>query len=123
MKKLTACLSFCLMISLLAFSQRSTHLYGQITDAAARPVPGASIYIANTQFGAVTDSAGQFVIKWVPEGRYTIRVSAIGYATVIKEDVPIDIQGGKWKLTLLSASRELDAVLVSAQKKEEGLQR
>jgi Outer membrane receptor proteins, mostly Fe transport len=122
MKKTTLVL---LMIGCLAFSAESQSvatLSGQITDAATQPVPHASVHIINTHFGARADSEGRFTITEIPEGKYTIQVSAIGFAGILQE---LTLQAGSNSLSfkLIPASRELDAVLVSAQKKEEGLQK
>ncbi len=57
----------------------------------------------------------------VPSGRYTIAVSAIGYAT-INEQVDINASNNEHRFQLADAARQLDAVFVSAQKKEENLQ-
>jgi Outer membrane receptor proteins, mostly Fe transport len=113
---LTACLSFS------AESQTLATLSGQITDAASRPVPNASVHIINTQIGATADAGGRFTLSGLPEGTYTLQVSAIGFAGILKE---VTLQGtdNNLSFTLIPATRELDAVLVSAQKKEEGLQK
>jgi len=62
------------------------------------------------------------MIKNIPEGNYTLVVSAVGYAT-INEVIQITKQGQTpFDLQLTDASRQLDEVIVTAEKKEENVQ-
>ena len=45
------------------------------------PLPGANVFVMKTAFGAATDKAGHFIIKGVPTGSHTLRISYIGYRT------------------------------------------
>jgi len=53
-------------------------LYGSVSSEGGA-VPFAQIKIAELSRGTTTDSAGSFQISALPEGRYTIIVSALGY--------------------------------------------
>ncbi len=80
-------------------------------------VAGATVYLLNTDLTASTNTNGEFKFQNLQTGKYTIRVSAAGYATLIKE---IDFKNGeKIDLTLTEATRQLDEVIVSAQKSDE----
>lgn len=50
-------------------------------------IPGASIMSEDTLFGTASSFSGDFLIKNVPPGRYTIIVKTIGYNPVIVEDL------------------------------------
>ena len=67
----------------LAVAQRS--ITGTITDASGEPLIGASILVAGTTTGTVTDFDGLFNLN-VPEGAEELIVSYTGYAT---QNVPI----------------------------------
>ena len=41
---------------------------GRVTDAEGRPVYGASVYVADTGFGAVTDALGRYRLGGLPAG-------------------------------------------------------
>ena len=43
---------------------------------------GATVVIKNTKYGANTNKQGYYIIKNVPEGEYTVRISMIGYDAV-----------------------------------------
>ncbi len=53
---------------------------GKVSDAAnGDALQGANVFLGKIQRGVATNAGGNFEIKNVPEGKYTIRVSMIGY--------------------------------------------
>lgn len=57
-------------------------LTGKVTDALTGiALPGANVVVEGTERGAASDSEGNFIIKSLPAGRYTINASFIGYET------------------------------------------
>ena len=46
---------------------------------------GVTVHLEKTNLGAVTYSNGNYTIKEVPEGNYTLIISSIGYLTIKKE--------------------------------------
>ncbi len=58
----------------------SGSLRGMVKDEASRkPVEGASIYIREAKISAVTDIFGNYFIKGIEEGEYTLIISHVGY--------------------------------------------
>lgn len=57
-----------------------------------RPVEGARITLVGTAFATTTDAKGEFDFSGLEAGRYTIRVAAIGFATVT---TPLDLKDGQ----------------------------
>lgn len=107
-------------LQLLAFTQRVT-ISGNVRDGKGAPVFPASVYLLNTNYGALTDSAGSFHMRSVVPGTYTMQVSAIGFAT-FSMDVKAG-NAGDISVILDDAAHVLDNVVVSAQKQEELLQK
>ena len=75
---------------------------GTILDPSGAAVPGARVEISRANFSrvAATDDAGAFVLEGVPDGSYSLRVSANGfdgYSSSI--EIPADVL----QLTLLRA--------------------
>ncbi|MBN1894908.1 carboxypeptidase-like regulatory domain-containing protein, partial [bacterium] len=65
---------------------------GVITDAANRqPLIGTNIQIQGTALGAATDMKGQYSILNIPPGIYTLRISMMGYKTLVIENVRVFI--------------------------------
>jgi iron complex outermembrane receptor protein len=62
-----------------------TDVIGQITDLNGEAVEGATVYVASTQTGAVSDANGKFQIGGFEVGReYEIRFSFVGFKPVFK---------------------------------------
>lgn len=55
------------------------------------PLIGANIIIEGTNRGAATGKDGKYFILRVPPGTYTLRAQMIGYKTVIKRNVQVQI--------------------------------
>ncbi|GGA93901.1 TonB-dependent receptor [Puia dinghuensis] len=108
-----------LLLTITANAQ--SRILGTITDEISKPIAGASIHLLNTEITTVSDSAGGFTIQHLTDGRYTLQLSAIGYATLATN---IDIAAGdnRQSFRLANSLTQLDAVTVTAEKKEELLQ-
>lgn len=114
MKKLLVLLA---IIPFLLFAGTTGKLVGSIKDAqTGEPLIGANILIEGTDFGAATNIRGEYVILNIPPGRYNVRISFIGYETVLYTDVIIIVD----QTTPLSAdlnpqSIEVDEIVVIAE--------
>ena len=74
---------------------RST-ITGTVADQiTGSPLPGATVVIPGTDpvIGAVTDSSGSFFIRNLAIGQYQLKVSYVGYTTVITQ--PLIVTTGK----------------------------
>jgi len=70
-------------------------LTGTITDAkTSQPLQGASIYFHDLKQGTSTNAAGLYKIQNIPQGRYLVEISFLGYASVVET---IDISGDSKK--------------------------
>lgn len=65
-----------------SFSQNAV-LTGFVKDSLTRePLVGANIALLGTTRGAASSAEGRFIIREIPSGEYTVRVSFIGYSDV-----------------------------------------
>jgi len=112
-----------MLIYFSVFSQQLITIQGNIKDERANPVPYASVYLLNSHFFAISDSSGNFKIGNIPEGVYGITVSAVGYATINQIIQPTHEGKASFDFRLTDASKQLDEVIVTAEKKEENAQR
>ncbi len=122
MKKIGLVSFFIFRCIYVLFAQETT-ANGKIADNNALPVAIATIHLLNTNHWTTTDRDGSFVIKRVQPGKYILSVSAIGYTSTTKE---IEIAQGSNELPpvqLVQSSTQLDAVVVSAEKKEQLVQK
>jgi hypothetical protein len=91
-------------------------LTGYVKDAKTQdPIPGATVIIVDTQFGAITDANGFFRIENVPTETFTIKVTFIGYEPILKYGVVVRSGSTPDLLFDLEESIEtLDDVVVTA---------
>ncbi len=114
-------LALVIAFSSRSFAQQSVSFIGKVTNSQSVPIAGSTVYLLNTNRGTATDDKGNFTIKNLLPGKYTAQISAIGYATTNME-VTVNGSTGSVDIGLEDESRQLDAVLVTAQKTEESLQ-
>lgn len=85
-------------------------LVGNVTDASGAAVPGATVTAVQTETGltrsAVTDRAGSYTIATLSAGTYDVKISAPGFKTFEKTDVPVGIN----TVARVDASLQLGAV-------------
>ena len=66
-------------------------LNGTVLDSAGAVVPGASVVVVNNdtkvENRTTTTSAGAYTLPYLPQGTYTIRVTAAGFRTSTAENV------------------------------------
>lgn len=87
---------------------------GKITNNNNNPIEGATVVLDRTAFGTVTDEFGAFTIRNIPEGNYTVSVSAIGFQS---DSWKVLIESGQTTILeekLLNDNLSLNEVVVSA---------
>lgn len=52
---------------------------GRVTNVRGEPLAGATVTIKKLGKSGITDENGEFVLKKVPEGTYTVEISYVGY--------------------------------------------
>ena len=88
---------------------------GRVVEAGSNdPISGASVFIANTSMGDITDSTGRYQLKIPAGGSYNLTVSYVGYQPVFK-----DIEPGTTaiELDVFMKPHELEEVTVSSKVK------
>src|SRR5215467_1229609 len=99
------------------FAQAPTgHLRGQIVDQTGAVIPGAAVTVKNSSglvVSATSDGAGAYDVKNLAPGKYTVSVTAKGFAPTAKE---VEIAAGQTKkldLPLQIATKEEDVLVES----------
>jgi len=118
MKCIIPFLTTILVLSVLSTdiqAQRTGTIDGVIQDADNREgLPGASITLIGTFYGAYSEANGRFQIQRVPAGTYTLLVNYIGYDAIERE---VEVEAGQ-RITenflLRGSLQELDDVVVRA---------
>ncbi|MBX3253379.1 MAG: TonB-dependent receptor [Chitinophagaceae bacterium] len=92
-------------------------LHGRVISG-GRPVPHASISIQAQKAGTVSDSAGVFRVSLPAFGKYTIKVSAVGYITFLQEVVVNEPDLPPLEMMLTPVSSDLAEIVVTGTMKE-----
>ncbi|MBN2029634.1 carboxypeptidase-like regulatory domain-containing protein, partial [bacterium] len=67
-------------------------IVGTVIDHSTNePLVGANVLLVGTSMGSATDVNGNYMIINVPPGIYSVKVSMIGYNTLITEHVKLSI--------------------------------
>ena len=109
------CIIFIWTVLSMVVMAQNGELRGTITDKkTGEPLFGATVFLIDTDFGAATNSDGQYVLSEIPANTYNIRVSFIGYQSQIIYNVVIRSEGNiDVDVQLEQAEFGLDEVVVS----------
>ena len=91
---------------------------GTLTDASTKePVVGTNVMLVGTMLGASSDVNGYYCILNVPPGTYDVRVSCIGYRTVIQKQISVSAdRTTTLDIGLTATTVDMEAVVVVAQR-------
>ena len=92
---------FVLMMLCFQICQAQVKSFGTITDEKGKAISNASLHILNTDVYLVADEAGRFTLPDLPKGKYTLEISAIGFARIEKQ-VQIPLSDDKLTIPLIS---------------------
>src|SRR5579871_4515335 len=87
------------VVALLAvastYAQTNGTIVGRVTDPSGSGVPNARIELINQNTGIKADTTasgeGEYVLPRVSPGTYELNVSASGFKTVDRRDIPIQV--------------------------------
>ncbi|MEP7375482.1 MAG: outer membrane beta-barrel protein [Chitinophagaceae bacterium] len=107
---------FVLFLGLSSFIFGQTKLTGKVVNSKNEPVAGVSVKIVGTSGGTITDIDGRYSLNLSPGKKYELEFSAIGYQAKNINEIDIaDKQLNELNITLASASKNLEGVIVKAQ--------
>lgn len=84
-------LVFFLFVSTSLFSQNYSSITGKILDVSNKqPIEGAVVEISELKLKTGSDESGFFRFDSIPVGRYSVRVSSIGYVSRLTDNVIVN---------------------------------
>ena len=102
--------------------QDAATISGKVTDTKSNALKDVTVHLLNTNIAVFTDANGIYSISDIHTGKYIISFSAVGYASQNK-DVEITAATNNVDVALADATTQLDDVVVTAEKKEESVQK
>ena len=120
MKRIFSALVAALCVVLSAEAQDTdAHIHGHVIDkATGEHLPYIVVMLKGTTIGVTTENTGHYMMRNIPEGNFTLEVSAIGYKTQTQE---VNIRKGRSyevNFTLEEDRVLIDGVIVSATRSE-----
>lgn len=95
----------------LSAQSTSATISGVVTDASGRLIPGADVEVVNdltsVRYSAKTNGTGFYALTTLPPATYHVQVGKIGFKTIVKSDLTLNVQGAvalNFKLPLGSAT-------------------
>ncbi|QNF32434.1 TonB-dependent receptor [Adhaeribacter swui] len=87
-------------------------LTGKVIDQATQePLIGATVYLPDLRRGAASNSTGDFQIRNLPQGRFLVQISYVGFVTTARS---ITINGDtKINFPLSSSATEINTVIIT----------
>ena len=91
-------------------------LAGKVTDKDGKPVPGATVKVMETTRGGITKLDGKYTIVNITAGSYDVRVTSVGFDTVLQRVSIISDQTLTMNFTLAQGGVLKRAVIVNADR-------
>ncbi|KFF07221.1 TonB-dependent receptor [Flavobacterium reichenbachii] len=112
-------LNFCfiLLAGTTVWSQEKATIKGQITLNNDESQENISVVLKGTKSGTTTDESGNYTLKNIKPGTYTLKVSSVGYITQEKTVVIKEGDNLTQNFTITSNSEDLSEVVVNGNKK------
>ena len=115
-----ASLIWCLLLCFLVAGAQSPNgtISGLVTDSSGAVVVGADVLLENdatgVQHSAKTNREGIYLLPNVPPGSYRLQVSKIGFKTLIKPDITLNVEDSLAINFSLSVGAASEVVTVTA---------
>jgi outer membrane receptor protein involved in Fe transport len=110
------CIAALVCSTATAIAGTTGKIAGKVTDAkTGEPLIGINIGIVGTTRGASTNVEGEYFILNIPPGSYSLRASAVGFASTTVNDVVVQVdQTTRISFALQGETVEMTDVLVTA---------
>ncbi|MCF7804708.1 MAG: carboxypeptidase-like regulatory domain-containing protein [Candidatus Marinimicrobia bacterium] len=121
-RQLVISIAIILITGSTLFAASTGRITGQIVDSeTGDPLIGANVILEATQSGAATDLNGNFMIRGIRPGIYTVKATYIGYEA--KRITGVEVQEStttRLDIALAPSSLQMDEVVVEVDAKQSG---
>ncbi len=110
---------FLVLNVMAAIAQDENSIKGFVyEESTGEPMMFTNVYLRGTTFGGATDENGYFNINRIPDGRYTLLITSVGYDTISETFNLSKGQSVSRKYYLKETSQKLETVTITADKIE-----
>jgi len=107
------------MLSTVAAFAQDNSIKGFVyEEATGEPMMFTNVYLKGTTFGGSTNENGYFNINRIPDGKYTLLITCVGYDTISESFSLSKGQSINRKYYLKETSQKLETVTITADKIE-----
>ncbi|MCC9138596.1 TonB-dependent receptor [Pontibacter silvestris] len=111
-------LALALLTSLAGWAQgRNGSIKGKVQTVTGVPLPGATVVLTETSTATSTDQSGNYILKNIPSGNYTLKVSFQGFTP---HNEKVSLKAGATEtvnVSLKESTYNINEVVVSTQKR------
>ncbi|MBO2545652.1 TonB-dependent receptor [Salegentibacter sp. BDJ18] len=104
---------FFLLAIQISFAQNNGAIKGNVVNNAANPLSNVNVEVKGLQIGDETNNRGEFTLRNIPEGNYTLQISYVGYET---QNLKVSVQPGATtnipSIVLLGKEEQLGTVVL-----------
>ncbi|RTY89761.1 TonB-dependent receptor [Flavobacterium sp. RSP46] len=110
-----------LMCTKLVFAQESGRIKGIVKDTNGIALSGATVQVNQLKKGTITDKDGNYSVDKVPEGKYTVTISFVGFESATQSVAVLKGKTAEANVNLQEVSNMLNDIVVTANKKPQKL--
>ena len=102
-----------------SFAQEDNSIKGFVyEESTGEPMMFTNVYLKGTTYGGATNENGYFNINRIPDGRYTLLITSVGYDTISETFNLSKGQSINRKYYMKETSQKLETVTITADKIE-----
>ena len=111
--------SLFLFVAVVAAKAQDNSIKGFVyQESNGEPMMFTNVYLKGTNYGGSTNENGYFNINRIPDGKYTLLITSVGYDTISETFTLANNQSISRKYYLKETSQQLETVTITADKIE-----
>jgi iron complex outermembrane receptor protein len=103
------------ILPVIIFSQAieaQNEIWGKVTDTGGMALPGAGVYIPESQKGTLTDDDGSYRMNGLANGKFKVQYSILGYTTRV-ETIELDHSSTELNIVMEPSPVETEGIVVT----------
>lgn len=105
---------YTLLCSAAVYAQNGA-ISGTVTTSDGHPAINVTITVEHTRLGSISNESGEYAIKNIKPGNWTLRITSVGSATQLKEVTVAAGQNQRLNFVLNESAAQLSEVTVSSR--------